>query len=131
MADRSGCIMVNDQIIEVDSTPLLGKSNQEAVELLKNTDARVQLTIVRYLRGLKFEELRQGISQANVVTPTAPYAQTPLSEVARTFDDSRVSEDTETNLWRKEENQLLLLIVRACKERGKLRMACKTEEEKE
>lgn len=30
----------------------------------------VKLTIVRYLRGLKFEELCAGISQANLATPS-------------------------------------------------------------
>ena len=65
---------------QVDGIPLLGKSNQDAVEILKLTSTTVKLTIVRYLRGLKFEELRAGISQANVVTPTAPYLQTPTGE---------------------------------------------------
>ena len=81
VADKSGCIMVNDQITEVNGASLSGKTNQEAVEILKNTDDIVYLTIVRYLRGLKFEELQEGIKVANVPTPTSPYAQTPVSEV--------------------------------------------------
>jgi C-terminal processing protease CtpA/Prc len=76
MADRSGCIMINDQIVEVDGRHLSGVSNQEAVEILKRTGNLVKLSIVRYLRGLKFEELRAGISAANVATPTAPYPPT-------------------------------------------------------
>ena len=71
MADRSGCIMVNDQITEVDGTSLAGITNQQAVEVLKHTGSLVQLTIVRYLRGLKFEELQDGIKAANVPTPTS------------------------------------------------------------
>ena len=50
---------------------LSGFSNQEAVEILKTTGSVVRLTVVRYLRGLKFEELRAGICQANMATPTA------------------------------------------------------------
>ncbi len=79
MADRSGCIMVNDQIIEVDGASLAGVSNQQAVEILKQTENVVRLKIVRYLRGLKFEELRAGISAANVATPTAPFPPTPAT----------------------------------------------------
>ena len=43
MADRSGCIMVNDQITQVDGTSLAGISNQQAVEILKNTGPLVQV----------------------------------------------------------------------------------------
>ena len=35
--------------------------DQEAVELLKLTGARVRLKICRYLRGLKFEQLQDGV----------------------------------------------------------------------
>ena len=63
--------MVNDQITEVDGTSLAGITNQQAVEVLKHTGSLVQLTIVRYLRGLKFEELQDGIKAANVPTPTS------------------------------------------------------------
>ena len=55
--------MVNDQIIAVDGVPLSGFTNQEAVEILKKTGAVVQLSVVRFLRGLKFEELQVGIDQ--------------------------------------------------------------------
>ena len=58
IADLSGSIMVNDQITEVNGTSLSGRSNQEAVDILKKTGSVVHLTIVRYLRGLKFEELQ-------------------------------------------------------------------------
>ena len=70
-ADKSGCIMANDQIIEVDGTSLTGISNQEAVEILKKTQSTVKMTIVRYLRGLRFQELQEGISQANVSSSSA------------------------------------------------------------
>merc|ERR1719188_2488650 len=79
MADRSGCIMCNDQITEVDGAPLLGVSNAEAVEMLKRTGNPVRLAIVRYLRGIKFEELCAGIKKANVATPTAPFPPAPAT----------------------------------------------------
>ena len=34
---------------------------KEAVELLKLTGGRVRLKICRYLRGLKFEQLQDGV----------------------------------------------------------------------
>ena len=46
-------------IFQVDGMPLSGFSNQEGVELLKRTGPSVNLKIVRYLRGLKFEELQE------------------------------------------------------------------------
>ena len=71
-ADKSGCIMANDQIIEVDGMSLTGISNQEAVEILKKTQSTVKMTIVRYLRGLRFQELQEGISQANLSSSASP-----------------------------------------------------------
>ena len=66
-------------IFQVDNIQLAGYTNQEAVEILKSTGKVVKLSIVRYLRGLKFEELQEGITQANVATPTSPYPQTPAT----------------------------------------------------
>ncbi len=39
--------------------------------MLRRTGNVVSLSIVRYLRGLKFEELREGISKADVATPAS------------------------------------------------------------
>ena len=66
-------------MLQVDDIQLAGYTNQEAVEILKKTGKLVKLSIVRYLRGLKFEELQEGITQANVATPTSPYPQTPVT----------------------------------------------------
>lgn len=77
MADKSGCIMVNDQITEVNGASLTGITNQEAVDILKHTGATVKLKIVRYLRGLKFEELQDGIKAANATTPSSPFPASP------------------------------------------------------
>lgn len=62
-------------------------SNQQAVEILKNTGSSVHLTIVRYLRGLKFEELQDGIKAANATTPTSPYTTSPSVEVKLPQED--------------------------------------------
>ena len=62
--------------MQVDGVPLCGFSNQEAVEILKRTSQTVKLKIVRYLRGLKFEELQEGVGNASTVTPSTT---TPIS----------------------------------------------------
>lgn len=59
------------------------------MELLKQTGDRVKLTIIRYLRGLKFEELQAGISLANVDTPTGPFPLSPAnSTLVQEVDNS-------------------------------------------
>ncbi len=97
MADKSGSILVNDQITEVNGTSLSGRTNQEAVDILKKTGSVVNLTIVRYLRGLKFEELQDGIKAANVPTPTSP--RTPISPSSRpVLDDIGLAMTISTSL---------------------------------
>ena len=71
-ADRSGMVMVNDQIVEVDHMSLQGYTNQEAVEMLRSTGRVVALRLVRYVHGLKFEQLQQAIASSTDTTPTAP-----------------------------------------------------------
>ena len=80
----------------MDDVQLAGYTNQEAVEILKRTGKVVKLSIVRYLRGLKFEELQEGITQANVATPTSPYPQTPLTPHSSN-DDILLSTDDRLN----------------------------------
>ncbi len=58
---------------------LSGYSNQDAVDLLKKTGQEVELKIVRYLRGLKFEELQDGISKANNLPTNASPTLTDAS----------------------------------------------------
>ena len=79
-------------IVQVDDIQLAGYTNQEAVEILKQTGKVVKLSVVRYLRGLKFEELQEGITQANVATPTSPYPQTPVTPQGSN-DDLLIGED--------------------------------------
>ena len=70
-AARSGQVQVNDQIVEVDGLSLQGYSNQQAVEMLRSTGRVVQLRLVRYVHGLKFEQLQQAIASSNSATPVS------------------------------------------------------------
>ena len=70
-ADRSGSVQVNDQIVEVDGLSLQGYSNQQAVEMLRSTGRVVKLKLVRYVHGLKFEQLQQAIASSNTTTPVS------------------------------------------------------------
>lgn len=57
-AELSGKIQINDRIIAVDGRSLAGVSNYQAVEILRNTDIAVNLTLERFLRGRKYEHLQ-------------------------------------------------------------------------
>ena len=57
-AELSGKIQINDRIIAVDGKSLAGVSNYQAVEILRNTDIAVNLTLERFLRGRKYEHLQ-------------------------------------------------------------------------
>lgn len=63
-AELSGKIQVNDRIVAVDSKTLSGVTNHQAVELLRNTDICVRLTLERFLRGRKFEHLQVALTEA-------------------------------------------------------------------
>ena len=57
-AELSRMILINDRIIAVDGRSLAGVSNYQAVEILKNTNIAVNLTLERFLRGRKYEHLQ-------------------------------------------------------------------------
>ena len=57
-AELSRKILINDRIIAVDGRSLAGVSNYQAVEILKNTNIAVNLTLERFLRGRKYEHLQ-------------------------------------------------------------------------
>uniref|UniRef100_A0A182N1G4 PDZ domain-containing protein n=1 Tax=Anopheles dirus TaxID=7168 RepID=A0A182N1G4_9DIPT len=57
-AEMSGTIAINDRIVAVDSRSLAGVTNHQAVEILRNTDIAVRLTLERFLRGRKYEHLQ-------------------------------------------------------------------------
>lgn len=76
-AALSGKVRVNDRIVAVDGVSLAGKSNQRAVDALKQSGNVVTLELERYLRGPKFEQLQQAIaageSAASAVPPHNPF----------------------------------------------------------
>ena len=75
MADRSGCIMVNDQITQVDGTSLAGISNQQAVEILKNTGPLVQVKAC-YFKKVGLVDL----SSSNFIFP--PWYSSPQGRLS-------------------------------------------------
>ncbi|XP_017113864.1 patj homolog isoform X2 [Drosophila elegans] len=62
-AETSGQIQINDRIVAVDGRSLSGVTNHQAVELLRNTDIVVHLTLERFLRGRKFEHLQVALTE--------------------------------------------------------------------
>ncbi|KAL7727750.1 hypothetical protein ACLKA6_008082 [Drosophila palustris] len=62
-AEMSGQIQINDRIVAVDGRTLAGVTNHQAVELLRNTDIEVHLTLERFLRGRKFEHLQVALTE--------------------------------------------------------------------
>ncbi|XP_030369319.1 patj homolog [Scaptodrosophila lebanonensis] len=62
-AEMSGQIQINDRIVAVDGLTLAGVTNHQAVELLRNTDIEVHLTLERFLRGRKFEHLQVALTE--------------------------------------------------------------------
>lgn len=63
-AEMSGKIQINDRIVAVDGKTLAGVTNHQAVELLRNTDIAVRLTLERFLRGRKYEHLQVALTDA-------------------------------------------------------------------
>ena len=60
-AHKSGEIMVNDQIVEIDGKSILGYPYFQAVEMLRSTSCNeiVKLKLNRYVSGSKFEQLQE------------------------------------------------------------------------
>ena len=79
-ADRSGMVQVNDQIVEVDGLSLQGYTNQQAVEMLRSTGRVVKLKLVRYVHGLKFEQLQQAIASSNTTTPVSASTEVYINQ---------------------------------------------------
>ncbi|KAJ8985929.1 hypothetical protein NQ317_010686 [Molorchus minor] len=77
-ADLTNNIKINDRIIEVDGTSVIGLTNHQAVELLRNTGPRVLIKLERYLRGPKYEQLQQAI-RANELRAPSPSSETASS----------------------------------------------------
>lgn len=85
-AEMSGKIQINDRIVAVDGRTLAGVTNHQAVELLRNTDICVRLTLERFLRGRKYEHLQVALTDAKenkqLSLPPSPSIAT-LTWVAR------------------------------------------------
>lgn len=67
-AEMSGMIQINDRIVAVDGRSLAGSTNHQAVELLRNTDIAVRLTLERFLRGRKYEHLQVALTEVKEAT---------------------------------------------------------------
>ncbi|XP_018562812.1 uncharacterized protein LOC108904661 [Anoplophora glabripennis] len=74
-ADLTNNIKINDRIVEVDGISVIGFTNHQAVELLRNTGPLVTIKVERYLRGPKYEQLQQAI-RANELRPPSPSSPT-------------------------------------------------------
>ena len=75
VADLSGRIQINDQIVEVDGKSLRGFNNHQAVEVLRSTGQVVRLTLSRYLRGPKYDQLQQAMAEStNLTSPSTSSA---------------------------------------------------------
>lgn len=62
-AEMSRQIQINDRIVAVDGRTLAGVTNHQAVEILRNTDIAVRLTLERFLHGRKFEHLQVALTE--------------------------------------------------------------------
>ncbi|XP_036368376.1 multiple PDZ domain protein isoform X4 [Octopus sinensis] len=78
-AHLDGRTQVNDQIIEVDGKSLNGFSNSDAVKLLQQTDRTVNLKLIRYKHGTKYELLQQYLAQVKNKVNLASSAPAPHS----------------------------------------------------
>ncbi|XP_045448392.1 patj homolog [Melitaea cinxia] len=97
-AALSGKVRVNDRIVAVDGVSLAGKSNQRAVDALKQSGHIVTLELERYLRGPKFEQLQQAIA-AGEAAPHNPFLHMhrPEPPAAHDIQMSHLSAALETN----------------------------------
>lgn len=94
-AFKCGKINVNDRIVEVDGESLQDFSNYQAVEKLKQAGDVVKLTLERYLRGPKYEQLQEALAcqQRRDISPPSPSCTTlswiPIDTEVRQFNLSR------------------------------------------
>ncbi|XP_058443793.1 patj homolog isoform X1 [Malaya genurostris] len=70
-AEMSGKIQINDRIVAVDGKSLSGVTNHQAVELLRNTDIAVKLSLERFLRGRKYEHLQVALIDTSSASANA------------------------------------------------------------
>ncbi|XP_031637649.1 patj homolog isoform X2 [Contarinia nasturtii] len=95
-AEMSGKIQINDRIVAVDGKTLAGVTNHQAVEVLRNTDIAVWLTLERFLRGRKFEHLQVALTESKerpLSLPPSPSLTTLTWVLPKSDADSIVTED--------------------------------------
>uniref|UniRef100_A0A1A9ZXL7 PDZ domain-containing protein n=1 Tax=Glossina pallidipes TaxID=7398 RepID=A0A1A9ZXL7_GLOPL len=104
-AEMSGQIQINDRIVAVDGKTLAGVTNHQAVEILRNTDIEVNLTLERFLRGRKFEHLQIALTELKACTDTQSQISLPLSPSIATLswlppksDADSIATDTGANI---------------------------------
>ncbi|KAI8115752.1 Patj-like protein [Lucilia cuprina] len=78
-AEMSGQIQINDRIVKVDGKTLSGVTNHQAVEILRNTDIEVHLTLERFLRGRKFEHLQVALTELKIAVDSQSQVSLPPS----------------------------------------------------
>lgn len=78
-AEMSRKIQINDRIVAVDGKSLAGVTNHQAVEILRNTDIGVKLTLERFLRGRKYEHLQVALTE---VKENRPQSLPPSPSIA-------------------------------------------------
>uniref|UniRef100_A0A1I8NYX6 PDZ domain-containing protein n=1 Tax=Stomoxys calcitrans TaxID=35570 RepID=A0A1I8NYX6_STOCA len=82
-AEMSGQIQINDRIVAVDGKTLAGSTNHQAVEILRNTDIEVHLTLERFLRGRKYEHLQVALTELKTAMDTqSQYSLPPSPSIA-------------------------------------------------
>ncbi|XP_075144554.1 patj homolog isoform X2 [Haematobia irritans] len=82
-AEMSGQIQINDRIVAVDGKTLSGSTNHQAVEILRNTDIEVHLTLERFLRGRKYEHLQVALTELKTSMDTqSQYSLPPSPSIA-------------------------------------------------
>lgn len=98
-AEMSEKIQINDRIVAVDGKSLAGVTNHQAVEILRNTDIIVNLTLERFLRGRKYEHLQVALTETKAETqsqnslPHSPSIATLSWIPAKSDADSIVTEE--------------------------------------
>uniref|UniRef100_A0A1A9W3J2 PDZ domain-containing protein n=1 Tax=Glossina brevipalpis TaxID=37001 RepID=A0A1A9W3J2_9MUSC len=104
-AEMSGQIQINDRIVAVDGKTLAGVTNHQAVEILRNTDIEVNLTLERFLRGRKFEHLQIALTELKACADTQSQISLPLSPSIATLswlppksDADSIATDTGANI---------------------------------
>lgn len=64
---------------QVDGQSLRGFNNHQAVEVLRSTGQIVKLTLARYLRGPKYDQLQQAMAESTIAPSSAPVVSSTSS----------------------------------------------------